>query len=168
MVRRVGLTGNRQERSGVRGRGSAQGPNWQPGAIRWCLARDDIASVRKICGTGDGGERCVQSDLTRRARRTVKGRFEMAIQVVVGEGSDQKDREIDRQLDGHRPERAISPHLANHRNSMIRRFVRGQQHSAPEAACITVKRDGTIRLAESRGSRCIAVCTPDGQNGRSR
>ena len=116
----------------MRGRGSAQGPNWQPSAILWCLARDDIASVRKIRGTGEGGERCVQSDLARRARRTVKGRFEMAIQVVVREGSDQEDREINRHLDGYRPERAISPHLANHRNLMIRRFVRGQQHSAPE------------------------------------
>jgi hypothetical protein len=55
----------------------------------------------------------------------------MAIQVVVAEGSGQQDREINGHLDGYGPERTMSPHLANHRNLMIRRFLRVRQHSAP-------------------------------------
>jgi hypothetical protein len=135
---------HRQEWSGVRRRGSTRRPNGKQRVIRRGMARNDVPRVREIDGPGGGREgRVLQSDLARRACRTVKRCFEMAIQVVMRKRGGQKDREINRHLNRHGPERTISPHFANHRNLMIRRVARVQQH--PAAGSRKSAKDATPR-----------------------
>jgi hypothetical protein len=57
-----------------------------------------------------------QPDLTRHARCTVRRGLEVAGQIVVFEGSDEKNGDINRHFDAHGPERAETPHAAIHFN----------------------------------------------------
>jgi hypothetical protein len=83
------------------------------------LVGDDVARVGEMDGPGERRGARFQSDRTRHARGTVKGRLEVASEIVMLERSREQDGNINRRLDAHRPERTMTPPVANHGTSMI-------------------------------------------------
>ena len=98
----------------MRRRGTAGRPNWQQSAVGWRLACNDIARISEVDGTGDSRGACLESNVTRHARRAMEGCLEVARQIVVLKGSHHQESEINRHLDVYGPERATPSGVANH------------------------------------------------------
>ena len=78
-----------------------------------------MARISEMDGPGERRGARFQSDRTRHARRAVKRCLEVTSQIVMLERSREQDGNINRRLDAHRPERAMTPPVANHGTSMI-------------------------------------------------